>query len=191
MAYLRGVRAIVSPWMNICPTQNALSAPSVHTALPSRSVLSAPLLFWMEARQAESSHTQRGAAPVSSSSPRGTAEAHQSRRSAGPSGQFNFLKLQCLFFFSSSFKGGEGETTSKDSTLYFFKVKAPQHCSWKVFLFSFLLNVKSHVSRSPITFRLSAYVQNRHHSVITSFFKRNKYHICVHIFTNWKDSWWW
>lgn len=136
MAYLRGVRAIVSPWMNICPTQNALSAPSVHTALPSRSVLSAPLLFWMEARQAESSHTQRGAAPVSSSSPRGTAEAHQSRRSAGPSGQFNFLKLQCLFFFSSSsFKGGKGRQPAKTAHFIFFQSKSTSTLQLKSFPF--------------------------------------------------------
>lgn len=151
---------------------------------------------WRPDRARAPTHSE-GAAPVSSSSPRGTAEPDQSRRSVGQSGQFNFLKLQCpfFFFFLIAGRGRDGRQTAETAQFVFFfgffKVKAHRHCSWKVFLFSFLLNVKSHVSRSPVMSRLSAYVQNRHHSVITSFFKRNKYHICVHIFTNWKDSRWW
>lgn len=61
------------------------------------------------------------------------------------------------------------ESSSKPEHLKNRNSKASQHCSLQVFLFSFLLNVNSHVSLSPSIFRVSAYIQNRHHSVITSF----------------------
>lgn len=41
------------------------------------------------------------------------------------------------------------ESSAKTAHFESKESKAPQHCSSKVFLFSFLLNVNSHVSWSP------------------------------------------
>lgn len=96
-------------------------------------------LFWMEARQTELPLTVWNGSCFQLRL-QGDQQANQSHRSGPGKRAIQFLKAAV-----SVFKGRRSERslkTNRDS-------KTPQHCSLKVSFFSFLLNVKSHVSLSP------------------------------------------
>lgn len=128
--------------MSVCHIYLVLFSPLARAALkPLCAGQRATFLNESQTEQ-ELPHTERGAAPVSSSSPRGPPSPPITSPSLGK------RAIQFLKAAASAFQGGfsrkkTAHFESKDS-------KAPSHCNLKVFLFSsFLLNVNSHVSWSP------------------------------------------
>lgn len=102
------------------------------------------LLFWMEARQTESSHMLRGGLLFPALPPRRPCSRPITRLSTGKRA-IQFLKAAVPILREVM---GE-KVQQKTAHLKNRNSKASQHCSFHVFLFSFLLNVNSHVSLSP------------------------------------------
>lgn len=132
--------------MSVCHIYLVLFAPLARAALkPLCAGQRATFLNESQTEQ-ELPHTERGAAPVSSSSPRGPPSPPITSPGLGK------RAIQFLKAAASAFRGGgwEGSARKRQHIWESKDSKAPSHCNLKVFLFSsFLLNVNSHVSWSP------------------------------------------